>query len=207
MKNHLSFISVIICMCCSFSVFSETYYLRDRCMVQPEKPELVFINQVNQDVTALLRKAKVLPSVPAIIPPAIFQPYLPEGAPIIGGALKYIPLGLVSAQDADRVFQLLEEMEKSGNGKSVPIEVPNWEDMIRQKAAIRESVPQSSRTHVIRGGDYVKVSMKKGAIAISFQGRAQRSGSIGEIIPVMASATRKQLNCTVTDKGEVSLVQ
>ena len=206
MKRHTIVISVITFLCCALSLSAETYYLRDRCMVNPEKPEFVFINPVGAEVARSLRNAKVLPDVPAIIPPAAFQPYLPEGSPIIGTAVLFIPLGEVPADSVEKVFSLLEEMAQSGNGKTVVIEVPNWAQMIRKEALTQEPSPQS-RTKTVRGGDYVKVFMSKGSIAISFQGRAQRSGSIGEIIPVMVSATRKQLQCTVIDKGEVSLVQ
>ncbi|MBN2508755.1 MAG: flagella basal body P-ring formation protein FlgA [Spirochaetales bacterium] len=196
----------ILFLCVLLPLCAEPLYLRDRYVGDPRLPEQVFINTVSREVADSLRSGNILPRVPAIIPPSAFLPYLPKDSPVIGNTLLFIPAGTVPQDLVEQVFALLADMATGGNGKNVVVEVPNWRQMIGKQQSTLEPVSRGS-VSVIRGGDYVKVTMKKGPITIRFQGRAQRSGAVGDIIPVLATSTRKQLVCTVVEKGEVFLVQ
>ncbi len=193
----------------SFSVLAaaaDALYLREEVIAPPGRPEKAFMGTPGENTVNALRDAGIFSTVPAIIPASVIQQYAPAGTPVIGGSVLYIPIGIVPAEMTEQLLDLMKRMVEAGNGRRVIVEIPNWRQMLESSGQGRRTGEDRELSgRIVRGGDIVIIRARSGAMAIEIQGRAQRSGEYGDIIPVLVTSTRKRLQCRITGPAEVSL--
>ena len=161
---------------------------------------------------------KVTPSRPGILGSSSFTIAFaldgkPAGNCVVRGrlaALGEVVVAAVSLRRGDRIASSSVRLEKQDiGGLEQPFTAIEQVLNMEVARAISPGTPLDQGTiaspTVIKEGDMVKISARRGGLQISTNGRAQLSGRMGETIKVKNISSNKLVYCRVDGPGMVSV--
>jgi len=120
-------------------------------------------------------------------------------------AAKFIPKGKIITADDLQVIELPERKARLGFPSKGEVIGKVARVNIKKGSTIRESLLKPN--YIVRRGDTVRISYRRGAISVQIAGRAMENGALGDIIKVENVSTGKKLRCKVIGEDSVKFLE